>query len=222
MLSVIIPTMWVPQTFCDFLQYVVKQDCVGEVIIINNAVDKTPNHSTLSHPKIRMVNCDENIFVNPAWNLGANIAFFEHLCFLSDDVIVDLRAFYKADEFMSKTEEMGMLYICPGYEEQDQPKVTTGEIEIETGIVSNRYGYGALFFVKKKDWKPIPEQFKIWFGDHFTFMNFQEKNIPSYYIKNCFFSSPWAMTVKAVSYDPEFRNKVKDDEEFKNYQGVGK
>lgn len=222
MLSVITPTMWVPEKFCDFLQYVVKQECVGEVIIINNAVDKTPNHIALSHPKIKMVNCEENIYVNPAWNLGAKMASFEHLCFLSDDVIVDLRAFYKADDFMEKNPEMGMLYICPGFEDQDQPKVTTGEIEIESGPVTNRYGYGAFFFVHKKDWNPIPEQFKIWFGDHFTFMHFQEQRRVSYYIKNCFFSSPWATTVKHVAFDPDFRSKVNDDEEFKKYQGVGK
>lgn len=222
MLSVITPTMWVPETFCDFLQYVVKQECVGEVIIINNAVDKTPNHIALSHPKIRMVNCNENIYVNPAWNLGAKMASFEHLCFLSDDVIVDLRAFYKADDFMEKHPEMGMLYICPGFEDQDQPKVTTGEIEIESGPVTNRYGYGSFFFVRKEDWTPIPEQFKIWFGDHLTFMIFQEKRKLSYYIKNCFFWSSWATTVKHISFDPEFRTKVNDDEEFKRYQGVGK
>lgn len=222
MLSVITPTMWVPEKFCDFLQYVVKQECVGEVIIINNAVDKTPNHIALSHPKIKMVNCEENIYVNPAWNLGAKMASFEHLCFLSDDVIVDLRAFYKADDFMEKNPEMGMLYICPGFEDQDQPKVTTGEIEIESGPVTNRYGYGAFFFVHKKDWNPIPEQFKIWFGDHLTFMIFQEKRRVSYYIKNCFFWSSWATTVKHVAFDPDFRSKVNDDEEFKKYQGVGK
>lgn len=222
MLSVITPTMWVPETFCDFLQYVVKQECVGEVIIINNAVDKTPDHSVLSHPKIRMVNCDENIYVNPAWNLGAQMAFFEHLCFLSDDVIVDLRAFYKADDFMAKTPDMGMLYICPGYEEQQQPKVTTGEIEIESSPVTNRYGYGAFFFVHKNSWNPIPEQFKIWFGDHFTFMHFQLQRKVSYYIKNCFFSTPWAVTVKDIARDPDFRSKVNDDEAFKNYTGPGK
>jgi len=220
MLSVIIPTMWQFDPFCDFLQYVIKQDCVGEVILINNAVDKTPEHSVLSHEKIRMINCDKNIYVNPAWNLGAKISFFENLCFLSDDVIVDLRAFYKADEFMKNNPEMGMLYICPGIEEQNQPKITTGEIEIESGPVTNRYGYGALFFLHKKDWKPIPEQFKVWFGDHFTFMHFQELRRVSYYIKNCFFYTPWAVTVKHIASQPDYN--VRDDQEFKDYTGPGK
>lgn len=220
MLSVITPTMWQFKPFCDFLQYVVKQDCVGEVILINNAKDKMPEHSVLSHPKIKLVNCDENIYVNPAWNLGAKMASFEHLCFLSDDVIVDLRAFYKADDFMKQTPDMGMLYICPGIEEQQQPKVTTGEIEIESGPVTNRYGYGAFFFVHKKDWNPIPEQFKVWFGDHFTFMHFQELRKVSYYIKNCFFYTPWAVTVKHIASQPGYN--VKDDQEFKNYTGPGK
>ena len=220
MLSVITPTMWQFEPFCDFLKYVVLQECVGEVIIINNAQDKTPDHPVLSDPKVRMINCNENMYVNPSWNLGADLAVFQNLCFLSDDVIVDLRAFYKADEFMDKTENVGMLYICPGLEEQDQPKVTTGEIEIESDIVTNRYGYGAFFFVKKNDWYPIPEQFKVWFGDQILFMNFQEKKQKNYYIKNCFFYTPWAVTVKHIASLPNY--SVRDEEEFKVYTGVGK
>lgn len=101
MITVITPTMWVFEPFCDFLKYVVRLDCVGEVIVINNDQSKTPDHPVLSHEKIRLINCSENIYVNPAWNLGAELAQHETLCFLSDDVIVDLRAFYKADEFMA-------------------------------------------------------------------------------------------------------------------------
>jgi len=220
MLSVITPTMWKFEPFYDFLKYVVLQECVGEVIIINNAQDETPDLPVLNNQKVRLINCNENMYVNPSWNLGANLAVFENLCFLSDDVIVDLRAFYKADEFMDKTKNIGMLYICPGIEEQNQPKVTTGEIEIESDIVTNRYGYGAFFFVKKKDWYPIPEQFKIWFGDHITFMNLQERNQKSYYMKNCFFYTPWAVTVKYVASQPDY--SVRDDNEFKVYTGVGK
>jgi hypothetical protein len=220
MLSVITPTMWAYEPFCDFLKYVVRLDCIGEVIIINNDQSKTPDHPVLSHEKVRLINCNENMYVNPSWNLGAELAQFETLCFLSDDVIVDLRAFYKVDEFIAKTENVGMVYICPGYPDHDQPKVTTGEIDIETGIVTNRYGYGAFFFMKKEDWYPIPEQFKIWFGDHITFMSCQEKKKTSYYIKNCFFYTPWAVTVKHVATQPGYN--VKDDQEFKVYQGVGK
>lgn len=221
MISVIVPTMWKAPHLMKMLPLLENHSLIGEVLIIDNDTSKT-NEDIHKYSKVVHLPQKENIYVNPAWNLGAKLASFEHLCFLSDDVIVDLRAFYKADEFMAKTPDMGMLYICPGYEEQEQPKVTTGEIEIESGPVTNRYGYGAFFFVRKEDWNPIPEQFKIWFGDHFTFMHFQEKRKVSYYIKNCFFHSPWAVTVKSIAFDPEFRDKVNDDEEFKNYQGVGK
>ena len=220
MLSVITPTMWKFEPFCDFLKYVVRLDCVGEVILINNEQASTPDHPVLSHEKVRMINCNENMFVNPSWNLGAKLAQYETLCFLSDDVIVDLRAFYKADEFMAAAENVGMLYICPGSEADDQPKVTTGEIEIESGPVTNRYGYGSFFFIKKEDWYPIPEQFKVWFGDHILFMNFQEQRKISYYMKNCFFYTPWAVTVQYIGSQPGYN--INDDEEFKVYQGVGK
>lgn len=221
MISVITPTMWKYGPYLEFLNYILEHPVIGEVIIINNNKAETPTHPALNHSKVRMITPDENIYVNPAWNLGAREAKNRNLCFLSDDVIVDMRVFPKVNDFMEKADNnLGMIYICPGYEDQQQPKVTTGEIEIETGIVTNRYGYGALFFVRKEEYVPIPEQFKIWFGDHFQFMFQQEKKKTSYYIKNCFFYTPWGVTVRFLGNSGNFQ--VNDDAEFQKYQGIGK
>jgi hypothetical protein len=51
-------------------------------------------------------------------------------------------------------------------------------------------------------------------------MSLQEKKKKSYYIKNCFFYTPWAVTVKHIAQQPGY--DVKDDQEFKVYEGVGK
>lgn len=221
MISIITPTMWQFLPYLDFLTYLLDLPVIGEVIIINNNKEATPEHGALTHYKVRMITPEENIYVNPAWNLGAREAKNRNLCFLSDDVIVDMRVFPKVNDFMENADDtLGMTYICPGYADQQQPVVTTGEIEIETGVVTNRYGYGALFFIRKEDYDPIPEQFKVWFGDHFLFMFMQEKKKTNYYIKNCFFYTPWAVTVKYIGNQPNFN--VNDDKEFQNYQGVGK
>ena len=109
MLSVIVPTMWCHEPFLDFLQLVLEQDSVGEVIIINNDVSVTPESEVLSHEKIRMHNCEKNIYVAPAWNLGAELARFDKFCFLSDDLDVNIDVFNRADEFLKP--EIGMVSL---------------------------------------------------------------------------------------------------------------
>ena len=69
MISVIVPTMWAYEPFLNFIGSIVELNCIGEIIIINNCVKDTPEHFALSHPKVKMKNMQQNIFVNPAWNL---------------------------------------------------------------------------------------------------------------------------------------------------------
>ena len=66
MISVITPTMWRFEPFCEFLQDLVELDVIGEVIIINNSQENTPNKNILNHDKIKMINAEQNIFVNPS------------------------------------------------------------------------------------------------------------------------------------------------------------
>jgi len=74
MLSVVVPTMWQFDPFCDFLEDLVQLPIIDEVIVINNLVELTPDHSALKHPKVQMHNMPENIYCNPSWNLGARLA----------------------------------------------------------------------------------------------------------------------------------------------------
>ena len=99
--------MWQYDQFCDNLSYILKLPVVDEIIIINNFIQETPDHPVLTHPKVRLINQEKNIFVNPAWNLGVKLARNDKLVFLSDDVIVDLKVFFKVDEFL--TEDIGVL-----------------------------------------------------------------------------------------------------------------
>jgi len=107
MLSIIIPTMWRYEPFFEILPTIVDLECVGEIIIINNDVQRTPNLAVLNHPKIVMHNSPENLYVCPAWNLGAKLATNEKMAFLSDDVHINLNVFQKVHDFM--TPETGMI-----------------------------------------------------------------------------------------------------------------
>lgn len=206
MISVIIPTIWAYEPFLNFLQYVVELPVIGEVILINNRVELTPDHPVLNHWKLKHHKMPENIYVNPAWNLGVSLAQFDKLCILNDDVLVDLRVFFEADKFVSK--DIGILAIGTTidtynlhqkrYDEiHDISRLeVTGNIKInEQHLSTGLNGAGTLFFLHKDNWIPIPDILKIHFGDnwqHNLQIKFGRKN---YYLNDCFYYTPYSVSI---------------------------
>lgn len=214
MISIIVPTMWAYNPFLNFLDNILQLNCVGEVIIINNCVEKTPNHDALKNPKVKMHNMEQNIYVNPAWNLGAKLSHHSTLCFLSDDVLVDLRVFLEADKFV--TDQIGVLgfgyhpamfnFHAQNIIDLDQKEYyrVTGDLEIkeskEDGSVQ-RTGNGSLFFLNKNNYFDIPKEFLISGGDNWLYQCQEILGRKNYYINNCFFYSPWSVTAASPQFD---------------------
>ncbi len=227
MISVIVPTMWAYDPFLNFLENVLQLNCIGEVIIINNLVEDTPNHLALKHPKIKMHNMPQNIYVNPAWNLGAQLSNYDTLCFLSDDVLVDLRIFQEADKFVKK--EIGVLGF--GYhpamfylhaqrvinESELDSYIVTGDIKIketnDNGSV-HKTGNGALFFLHKQNYIPVPGEFLISGGDNWIYESQTILGRVNYFINDCFFYSPWGVTGKSPKLDGSFGDFSKENLEM--------
>ena len=158
MYSVIIPTMWVPVTFCDQLNSLCRSPDVSEIIIINNKVESTPNHSILSDPKIRMINQESNIFVNPAWNLGVSLATNNQICILNDDLLFDTKVFGLI------TEEVLLSCGLVGINMLD----FTGDLQynsIEND--AHPFGFGCMMFIHKSRYLRIPEQLRVMYGDSY-------------------------------------------------------
>jgi len=112
MLSVIMPTMWKFHYTARFLEQIVNYDAIGEIIVIDNESSSRPESAVFTNPKIRLIDFGKNIFVNPAWNHGASTARYDNLCFLSDDVIVDLRSFYEADRYLTANKDNSIGLLC--------------------------------------------------------------------------------------------------------------
>jgi hypothetical protein len=203
MLSIIIPTMWKFKPFPRYLEQIIGQDCIGEVIIIDNDVQSRPK-DFFSHPKIKLLEQKENIYVNPAWNLGAKTAQYSNLCFLSDDVIADGRIYFEADSFLNQHKDIGMLVTLIGHEPHNQPKVSCGEIKINYQKEMTNVGlHGAysLFFMIKDLYTPIPEKLKVIHGDAYLYCKTVELKRKVYCIYDFFYYSPWNVTVSSVCRD---------------------
>lgn len=221
MLSVIVPTMWKHEPFLDYLEGVLEQESVGEVIIINNDVVATPDSELLSHKKIRMHNCEKNIYVAPAWNLGAEMAHYDKLCFLSDDIEVDLNVFNKTDAFLKPDIGMvGLLVEYPG-DDSYEKFLTDGSINYvamngpHNSSKPNIVGIGTLFFVNKSDYTAIPKV-KIFHGEVMLWKRIETAKT-NYMITNCESLVSWHTTInflgKNQNTSPEYVLIQKEDYE---------
>jgi len=205
MLSVVIPTMWQFEPFCDFIEDVVQLPIVDEIIIINNLVEKTPNHSVLSNAKIKMHNTEKNIYTNPSWNLGVKLAQNKKVCVMNDDVIVDLKIFKRVHDHM--TAEQGITAITIPreiydlhYPDHDNIKdlnklIVTGQLKIKKCFdQESNLGWGGLFFIHKDNWIDIHPDLLIMYGDTWVFDTQLRMGRMNYLVVDCFFYSPWNTT----------------------------
>lgn len=187
--SVIIPTMWkAPELFEKALQSYASNVLVNEVIIVNNAVEKTPYWEVLKHWKVKMLDQAENIFVNPAWNLGVSYSSEDLLCIANDDVVVDSNVFSRLKSEV--TPETGVYGLNAGIKELNQPEITDGSIQLYEWRPSDHiHCFGQFMVLHRNNWVDIPEGMKISMGDDFIFHNQLVNGRKNYMICNCFFES---------------------------------
>jgi len=203
-ISVIVPTMWrCKDVFERALQSYISCDLVDEIIIINNDKAATPDWSNLYHYKIRILNQESNIFCNPAWNLGAELALNDKMCFVNDDIEFDPRVFEKVVDLV--VPENGTVGMVTGEAKFNHPPTTDKSISIlEYSSNSESYadhydktmphGFGQLFFVHKKNWEPVPEGLLLYYGDDMIWHQHLRKGLNNFILYNFDWYSPMAQT----------------------------
>ena len=168
MITYVVPTMWYYPPFIEFLRDVTQCPHVTEIILINNNRNQTPHDVCLTHAKIKMFVPEQNIGVNPAWNLGVAQATNDVVCVANDDIIFDFKLFQKVIPFARP--EHGIIGLSAGEEIHYQVPFTNGNIDIvpwphQTSQTHSRFGFGCLYFINKHSWVPIPEELFIYYGD---------------------------------------------------------
>lgn len=190
--TVTIPTMWKYEPFVDFLTDLTRFEAVDEIILVNNNPEATPVTDILTHPKMRLFNFGKNIGVNPAWNLGVKEAKNKKICILNDDVIFDLRAFYHVDPVLRP--ESGIVGICPGTADFNQPPMTTGRIRVIPWTGQHTFGFGCLMWVHQDAWITIPDGMDIYYGDNWIFDAQLIMGKTNYIVTDTLFCTPFAAT----------------------------
>ena len=167
--SAIIPTLWKAKDFTDHLVDVLVEDIsVGEIIIIDNA----PTDFFYTHDKVSTFCLEENIYVNPSWNLGVEESDYDKFIIFNDDIIIPYSFIFQLEEWI--TEDIGLI----GLDSASIIKVTQFDtenitlldrkIELQRAIKRN-WGFGMAIAGHKKSYYKIPENIRIWYGDDYLF-----------------------------------------------------
>lgn len=206
--SVVILTMWRYAPFLDFLKDLVKLEIVDQIILIDNDPTRKPQDAILLNQKINYFTFNKNIYVNPAWNLGVRLSNNKKICILSDDVIFDFKTFYKVNDILNN--DSGVLGMCPGLAEFNQPSFTNGNIDIIPWSGQHTFGFGCLMFVYKDWWIDIPEELLVFCGDNWIFDTCMNRGKQNYLITNMFQHTPYAQTTTKIELPPDLMTRELD------------
>ncbi len=190
--SVIIPTLQKSPLLHQLITQCAKHPLVNEIILINN-LSQAP--LAYDNPKIRVFNQKENIFVNPAWNLGYEKARSHYLLFINDDVEFE-------DSLINFTAQV-LLHPFTGMCGIDgshlNPAVKSQKMVSRIASYEHiTLGYGMFFAMPKNHYVKIPDSIKIWGGDDWLFM---QQKMPNKVIFGANIYSP----ISATSSSPEFQ-----------------
>lgn len=185
MVTFVIPTLWKSEYIYKTIDAIQASSIFGiELIIFDNAKSgfESPD------PKIRVIN-DKDYMVNPAWNKGVELSKNEWVCFLNDDVHINIDLFCREFKRLvidvpHVSEEFGNLAFLSGHKFDQEINDDSDSLDLEPQITRGS-GFGQIIMIKKENWEPIPDYFKIYFGDDFIYYVQQgllEKK--SWYFKN--------------------------------------
>jgi hypothetical protein len=154
--TVICPTMWLCNEFIDFIDLILLNDDVAELIIINNNNKITP--ILPKNEKLSVLDLNTNIGVNQSWNLGFIKSKCDLLAIINDDIQFDLNILKVVKNFVIPKFGMFGMNI---FSKEDQVTISS--------IDDRRFGYACSFFIHKSSYYLIPRDLKIYFGDDWVF-----------------------------------------------------
>jgi len=209
--TIVIPTLWKSNRTKKLIQDLEECEYVDEIIIIDNT--QTEEMYENVGDKIKIVSLSENIYVNPAWNWGIELAKNECIALVNDDINFDPNIFGLITENVltySGIIGMGEGNYKDKIDEERGPYIDMWK----PGI--NDWGWGCMILLKKSHWLPIPNEIKIWYGDNII------KDVNSV-AKGCLRNFRIETEMSTTSDEKEWDEvKKKDYEYFINYLRYGK
>lgn len=161
--SVVIPTLQKSNQLREIVSICATHPLVLEVLVINNS----PQPLTWKTPKVRVLQQEQNIFVNPAWNLGAREARGEYLAIINDDVVFDPVALTHTAKILQRG-RFGIVGPDRSTFTESTSARPSHRLARGSGTI---FGFGTFMCMRRADYVPIPEEMRIWGGDDWLILN---------------------------------------------------
>ncbi len=165
-LTVIIPTLQKNPLLPLLLRNLHDDVHVKEIIIIDNS------GQGLSFPsgKMKVLALEENIFVNPAWNLGMQHCNTEYWCLMNDDIMISPQfcslVLSLLEPSMGLVGIMGDFVKSVDLQKYKYPIVPAEKIYLRE-MNHLCYWFGIAMFGHRNSYVPIPEELKVFYGDNY-------------------------------------------------------
>jgi len=161
--TVVIPTIWKSEYTYELLKRLSDSEYVGEIILIDNASEL---NKEINIQKVIHIKEQENTYVNPAWNKGVNLASHNNITIVNDDIIFDVDEYYSYFAQLLEINEFKNIGFIGSHSENYKLEKSQNPSFEEYDNKTNTGGWGCLFSFHKSNWKPIPNELKIWYGDN--------------------------------------------------------
>ena len=165
----IIPTMWRKPSFTiNALRYYVSLEEITKIIIIDNDISRRPKSEVFDSNKLKILDYGENLYVNESWNRGMENAGEQLICISNDDIRVDKLAISLVSEFESLNPNAIDLIGVSNDVSTKCFGICPFKMDISKNIGLQAGGlFGIAMFIRKKNYKQIPKDLKVWFGDDY-------------------------------------------------------
>lgn len=191
-LTAVIPTLLKDENLLiELINSLVTDNSVQEIIVINNNTDKSFDYED---SKVRIISKGQNLYVNPSWNLGVQEAKYDYIALINDDIKIpnnicsavlnlfnDNTGIVGADtkDVINTRNEHNEVVI----------DITDQNIELSNNITLNPItfrppDFGIFMFFKKENYKEIPKDLKIFFGDDWIIHFAQQMGKTNYTFSN--------------------------------------
>ncbi|MBB5598181.1 glycosyltransferase family 2 protein [Neomicrococcus lactis] len=199
--SVIVPTLLRAEELQQLVQDCEDHPLVLEVLVINNATDPLSWNS----PKVRVLQQQENIYVNPAWDLVVRESRGKYLAILNDDVLFNPKIFTFIAKWLGVP---GIGIIGPN----NSCLIAPNGQPILRPTNERPTGWGIAMFMRRDAYTAIPEELRVFYGDDWLFRNSPRTNWT-----HGNYPIPTEMSV--TSGDPKFNPIIAaDDEVWRNLE----
>ncbi len=180
---------------------------VREVVLVNNSARGV----AFAHPKLRVLDQPENIFVNPAWNLGVSVATGRYVFVSNDDISIEPT--FLGTVLSLARPGMGLIGPHPTcyIDGTGQPPVGPPRL---VPTYARTWGFGSAMLFERERWVVIPEDLKIIYGDDYVFNRQRHRNYHLYGV-------PIVTEMSTSSSRGEFSGQAAEDARLYEQQWAG-